>query len=161
MKNILSLLIVVALLAPASAQTAQSFEQENKKETGSLLDPSRLTVRHSISMGMSTSSGSDIKSQSLYSTMLQYQVSPPVTLQLNFGLPIYSTYSPLANFNKENVVTGNYLMSMPIEAAITWQPQENMLFRFSVVNRPNSSPYDFMTRSNFFNPMLIGESLRR
>ena len=161
MKNILLLLIVVAIFAKADAQTAQAFEQENKKATGSLLDPSCLTVHHSISMGMSTSGGSDIKSQSLYSTMLQYQVSKPVTLQLNFGLPIYSSFSKFANFDKENLVTGNYLRSMPIEAAVIWQPQENMLFRFSVVNRQNSSPYDFLTRSSFFDPMLIGEGLKR
>lgn len=133
------LLVSVSLLCLIGAgmgQTRDAYE-DSGEETGegqSLLDPSRLSVNHSVSFGMSSSSAqAGLKSQSLYSTMLTYRFSTPVTLNLNFELPIHSTYSSGQNLNQENLQSLEYFRNMPLSAALTWQPRENLLLRFCVI----------------------------
>jgi hypothetical protein len=134
MKPTLSLLLITCLSAMVFSQTKEDYQGSGKTTTTSLLDPSRFSIHHSVGFGMSTSSGSSLKSQSLYSTMVQYQFSQPVTLNLNFGLPIFSTYNPAQNLTTDNIKSADYFRNMPFNATLTWQAKDNLLFRLSVIH---------------------------
>ncbi len=98
---------------------------------------------------MSGSGASGLKSQSLYSTMMQYRFNAPVTLNLNFGLPIHSTFSPSRNLSAGNLQSLDYFKSMPIEMSLYWQPSKNTLFQLSV----QKSSWDNGYYSGYFNDM--------
>jgi hypothetical protein len=136
MKSIFSntLILVGTLVFTALGQTKDAYQQDNKTGSG-LLDPSRFTVHHSLSMGMSSSTMSSLQSQSLYSTMLQYQFAQPVTLNLNFGLPIYNTANQFQNLTTSNIKSADYFKNMPFDATLSWKPRDNMLLQFSVIRR--------------------------
>jgi len=155
-----SLAIVGILAVSLAAQTEQAYEQDEAEESRSLLDPSRFTVHHSLSFGMSSSSNSSLKSQSLYTTMIQYRFAKPVTLNLNFGLPLHSTYSSERNLNWDNVESLEYFKSMPFDVALTWQPREDMLFRLSV-SKYSTEDYQsrFLDTPYFYN--VLSESWMR
>jgi hypothetical protein len=132
MKKIAGLSLVLSLIFSVTAQTKDAYDTGEKQNTG-LLDPSRLTVNHSLSFGMGSSSGlSSMKSQSMYSTMLQYSFVAPVTLQLNFGLPIHSTFNASQNMNMQNMRSMDYFNSMPFDFRLTWQPTNNTNFTLSI-----------------------------
>ena len=140
MSIVRSLLIVGVAAVSLTAQTESAYEQDEATESRSLLDPSRFSIHHSLSFGMGGSSASSLKSQSLYSTMIQYRFAAPVTLNLNFGLPIHSTYNDARNLNYDNIESLDYFKNMPFDVALTWQPRENMLLLLQVSKR-NAEDY--------------------
>src|SRR5512141_950562 len=94
--------IIAALAVSLFSQTKDAYEQSgDKSNAGGLLDPQKLSIHHSLSFGMGTSSMSSMQSQGLYSTMLTYQFSQPVTLHLNFGFPLFSSFSPYQNLTQQ------------------------------------------------------------
>jgi hypothetical protein len=139
MRALLSGVLILTGLTICAAQTTEAFDSD-KKSPG-LLDPSRLTIHQSASFGMSTSNFSDMKSASIYATMLQYKFSQPLTLNLSFGLPIHSTYDPRFNLTPENLKSAQYFQNMPFDATLTWQPSESMTMQLSVARYTGASNY--------------------
>jgi hypothetical protein len=117
----------------AFSQDEAAYGSSEEQKNGGLFDPSRLSIRNSVSFGAMSSNGvSGLKSQSLYTTMMQYQFVAPVTLNLNFSLPIHSTFSQANNLSASNLQSLDYFKNMPFEMSLSWQPTKNTLFRFSV-----------------------------
>jgi hypothetical protein len=129
---------VVILALPAQSQDAGAYE-EDEGEKKALLDPSRLTVNHSLSFGMSKAGSQSMQSQSLATTMLQYEFSAPLTLNLNFGMPIHSTAFGSHNLNQHNLQSADYFRTMPIDASLTWRPTENTMMRISVIRNASDN----------------------
>ncbi len=105
-----------------------------------------------------------LQSQSLYSTMLQYRFNAPVTVSLNFGLPIHSTISSAQNLNSNNLQSMEYFKNMPLSASFTWQPTDKMIFQLNVERNTYSNlffdyyhPFDY-SRSFFQQPSTVTES---
>lgn len=159
------MLIVFALCATVTAQTKDAYETNSAASKNGLLDPSHFSVHNSIGFGMSSSSGSSgLQSQSLYSTMLQYRFNAPVTVTLNFGLPIHSTISSAQNLNKNNLQSMEYFKNMPLSASFTWQPTDKMLVQLNIEKNTyynsffgNYYPFDY-SRGFFQQPSAITES---
>lgn len=129
------LLVAAGGYSAIHAQTAKVLENNQTSvlsgQSG-LLDPSRFSVRHGLNFGMSSTGGSGVKSQSLYTTMLQYKFNAPITLNLNFGFPLHSSYASGMNLNEENVTSAEYFRSLPLDFSLTWQPWQNTLMRIHV-----------------------------
>ena len=126
----------------AFAQDEDAYRTDDKSEKTGLLDPSRFSYQQSLSFGMMSGSGiSNLKSQSLYNTMLQYKMAAPVTLNLNFGLPIHSTLSSAQNLTTDNLQSLDYFKSIPFDFSLTWQPSEKMMMRFSVARETYGNSY--------------------
>lgn len=128
-------LFCLSFTLPAQDEAAygSSGETSGEQKSTGLFDRSRLSIRNSVSFGAISSNGvSGLKSQSLYSTMMQYKFVAPVTLNLNFSLPIHSTFSQANNLSATNLQSLDYFKNMPFEMSLSWQPTENTLFRFSV-----------------------------
>lgn len=134
------LLFALIICSTVIAQTKDAYETDNDSKKG-LLDPSHFSMHNSISLGMASSGSSGLKSQSLYSTMLQYKFNAPVTVNLNFGLPIHSTFSSAQNFNVDNLQSMEYFKNMPLSASFSWQPTEKMLFQFNFERNTYNNPY--------------------
>ncbi|MBN1577708.1 MAG: hypothetical protein JW913_14205 [Chitinispirillaceae bacterium] len=139
----------IAIVVSAIAVSAQN-EDAYKTKTGdelqgtSLLDPSRFDVRHSVSFGAMSSSGvNGLKSQSMYATMMQYRFAAPVTLNLNFALPIHSTFSSAQNLTPNNLQSLDYFKSMPFEMSLNWQPTKNTFFQLSIVKPSQDYMYNY------------------
>lgn len=149
------------------AQTVEAYGEDEKdgKKGFSLLDPSRFSINHSVSFGMASSSQySGLQSQSLYTTMMSYKFSNPVTLDLNFSLPIHSTLNSEHNINKENIESLDYFKNMPLDATLTWQPSEKFAMQLSVYrntgvynNHYGRSPF----YSNYGNSSFYGRAKHR
>jgi hypothetical protein len=134
-------LVAAALCCPVASQTKSDYGGSGARDSSSkilgIIDPARLSVSHSMNVGVVGGSGSSrLQSQSLYSTMLRYRFAAPVTLNLNFGLPIHSTFSPYQNLTGENMQSLNYFKNIPFDVSLTWKPSERFFFNFSVVNSP-------------------------
>lgn len=127
------------------SQTKAAYDQNSdSSQSKGLFDPSRLTVSHSMSFGMLSGGGySSVQSQSFYSTMLQYRLAAPVTLNLNFSLPIHSTFSPYQNLTTQNMQSLNYFRNIPFDMSLSWKPSERFQFNLSVVNYPAYSGYGY------------------
>jgi hypothetical protein len=123
------------------AQSEDAY-QSGANNKGLLFDPSRLSIQHSLNFGMSSNSTvSNLKSQSLYSTMLQYNFAAPVTVNLNFSLPIHSTYSSGQNLSMNNLQSLDYFRNMPFDFQVTWQPTDKMSFHINVARFSESDYY--------------------
>jgi hypothetical protein len=130
-------LTVLFALVCVFAQTKDAYNStDSGGQKGGLIDLSRLSVHYSLNFGMGTASGSPLQSQSVYNTMLTYQFSQPVTLNLNFGLPIYSTFSPAQNLTMKNISSADYFKSMPLDVSLSWKPSNNLFFQINVVRNP-------------------------
>jgi hypothetical protein len=105
---------------------------------GGLLDPSRFTVNHAVSFAAGGSQMSNLKSQSVYTTMMQYKFNAPVVLSLNFDMPIHSTFNQYQNFTADNLSSMDYFRNMPFDASVSWMPRENLMFRVSVIKMPEA-----------------------
>lgn len=166
------LLLVISLsCCMVFAQTKEAYDTDGGSGSSrhGLLDPSHFSMQNSLSFGMASYSGaSDLKSQSLYTTMLQYRFHAPVTVNLNFGLPIHSTVSSAKNLNYGNIKSMDYFKSMPISASFTWQPLENMLFHINIERNTYDNYFyndAFPWYSNYYRrsvfdqePLLRGET---
>ena len=162
MKRLISiaalLLTVFAVSAMAQTEDAYAETDEEKSTKGGLLDPSKFSIRHAATFGMSSSSNtSGLQSQSLYMTMLQYQFSKPVTVNLNFGLPIHSTYNEANNLTQRNLESAEYFRNMPFNASITWQPTNNFLMRLTVARDSYPTSYLMGQPMLYRQPSLIDE----
>jgi hypothetical protein len=144
------------------AQTKESFDNSGDTAANKgILDKSRLTVSHAMNFGMLSGGGySSLQSQSLYSTMMQYKFTAPVTLNLNFGLPIFSSFSPYQNLTTQNLQSLNYFKSIPFDVSLCWKPSDRMQFNISVVNYPTYGMYGndllYPTRGLFYRPGFGG-----
>lgn len=145
MKKSICLFAIIALFSVvnlAFGQTVEAYNDDGEKKKTGFLDPSRFSMNHSVSFGMASSSQySGLKSQSLYTTMMTYKFSQPVTLNLNFGLPIHSTFSSAHNLSSENLQSLDYFKSMPINASLTWRPSENFAIQVGVMRNVGASYY--------------------
>lgn len=81
--------------------------------------------------------------------MMQYKFVQPVTLNLNFGLPLYNTANPMQNLTADNIKSADYFKSMPFDATLSWKPQENFMLQFSVIRRSASDYFN----SDFYSPL--------
>lgn len=134
------LIMLFSLALNIAAQNKEAYT--NTDQTSGLFDLSRLSVQHSLSFGMaSTFNKSDLKSQSLYTTMLQYKFAAPVTVNLNFSLPIHSTFSSGQNFTPDNLSSFEYFKNVPFDFSINWQPTQNMRFLLNVSRLTGNSYY--------------------
>ena len=146
MRNELFFLMAVSVTA-LFAQSEDAYKTGDEQKSASLLDPSRFTIHHSLSFGAMSGAGSNgLKSQSMYATMMQYQFAAPVTLNLNFGLPIHSTFSSAQNLTPNNLQSLDYFKSMPFEMSLNWQPTQNSLFRLTIAKPGDGSMYDYYNR---------------
>ena len=149
-------IFIVLIVSMGFSQTIESFEDNKDYMKTGLFDPSRFSINHSISFGMSSSSNqSGIKSQSLYSTMMTYKFSKPVTLNLNFSLPIHSTYYSKHNLTPDNVESLDYFKNMPIDASFLWQPTERFSMKLSIQRNTYvdyfATPFSSFYKSPFSN----------
>ncbi len=154
MHKLLALLTstILFLAASVSAQTVEAYGENKSEGKFRLIDPSKLTVNHGLSFGMASYSGvSGLKSQSLYHTMMTYEFSKPVTLNLNFGLPIHSTFYSGHNLNAENLQSLDYFKNMPINASLLWQPSERFAMFIGISHNTGNSYYHDPF-SPFFSP---------
>jgi hypothetical protein len=150
-----SLFTILAILTAVSASFGQTEEAyETDGEPKGLLDPSRFTINHAVSFGMVSSGKSDIKSQSLYSTMLEYRFTQPVTINLNFGLPIHNTAIPGRNLTSDNIQSMDYFRNMPFNASLNWKPSENFMMRFSVTHDSYSDEYLMEKYRHYHRPIF-------
>jgi hypothetical protein len=147
MKKTCLFLSLAVFCTPVASQTKTDFESTQQSDSSKLLgliDRSRLSVSHSMSFGMMSGSGSsNLQSQSFYSTMMQYRFAAPVTLNLNFSLPIHSTFSPYQNLTGENMQSLNYFKNIPFDVSFTWKPSDRFFFNFSIVNYPSYYSYGY------------------
>jgi hypothetical protein len=137
------MLVVVCCGALAWGQDAQSYKSTGDSLKGGFLDPSRFSIHNCMSFGMATASGSSLQSQGLYSTMLTYKFSQPLTLNLNFGFPLFSTFSAGQNLNAQNIVSAEYFRNMPIDFSLAWKASDNMSFMLSFQRVPESYYSDY------------------
>jgi hypothetical protein len=125
-----------------SSQNQTAPDQSAPYQSGStslkgVETPSPLTIHHSLSFGMASGLGSSsLQSQSFYSTMMQYKFAAPVTLNLNFSLPIYSSFSPYQNLSAQNFQSMNYFKNVPFDVSLAWKPSDRLLFNFAIINYP-------------------------
>jgi hypothetical protein len=160
----MSCLLIVVATCILFAQTKDAYETGDSGAEGKkgLLDPSRFSIQNSVSFGMASTglSKNDLKSQSLYSTMFQYRFNAPITVNLNFGLPIHSTVSSAHNLNLNNIESLDYFKSMPISGSITWQPKQNFILRLNVQRNTysGSSYYDQMFPGYFRQGSIFADS---
>jgi hypothetical protein len=137
-RKILFFMLIASI--SAFSQTKEAYDQAGQK--GGLGDTSRLSIHHSLSFGMGAASGMNMQSQGLYSTLLTYKFSQPVTLHLNFGFPLYSTFSPNGNLSQQNLTSMEYFKNMPLEASLSWQPTSNLFLQLNIVRNPQ---YDYLS----------------
>ncbi|MDR0331326.1 MAG: hypothetical protein LBH93_06420 [Chitinispirillales bacterium] len=150
-----SIILAAAVAIGAFAQSESAYDPPGSAPgpnddlaAPGLLDPSRFKVSHSMGFMAGGSRIADVKSQSVYSTMLQYKFNAPVVMSLNFDMPIHSTFNPYGNFTADNLASLDYFRNMPIDASIAWMPKENLLFRLSVIKQPEAG-YNY---SSFYRP---------
>lgn len=161
-----STLLLLVVSSTLFSQTEAAYEDGDGDKKFKLFDKERLTVNHSLSFGMSSSSYTNgLMSQSLYATMLKYQFSKPVTVKLNFGLPIHNTYDTQTSLNSDNIKSADYFRNIPFNASITWQPTERLMMHISVMRDPTSGPSMFQEnhyrRSVFDNDFMRTEPATR
>ena len=146
-------IFILIIFSIGFSQTIESFEDTNGQKKTGLFDLSRFSINHSVSFGMSSSSNqSGLQSQSLYSTMMTYKFSNPITLNLNFGLPIHSTYFSKHNLTPDNVESLDYFKSMPIDASLLWQPTEKLTMKISIERNTTIDNFSRTFSSLYNNP---------
>jgi hypothetical protein len=158
--KILKILLIISFYSIICfSQSIDSYKTSEEQKSIGLSDNSKLSIHHSFSMGMSSFSGSSIQSQGLYSTLITYKFSKPLTLNLNFGFPVFSTFSPLQNLNVQNIKSADYFKNMPIQASMSWQPRENMYFNVSIIKLPESYYYydKFLFFDNYYSPFYLNK----
>jgi hypothetical protein len=91
----------------------------------------------------------------MYNTMLAYQFALPVTVTLNFGLPIYSSFSPAQNLTASNLTSAEYFKNMPIDLSLSWKPLNNLFFQLNVVRNPQYDYFSEMYPPFYYQPFPI------
>lgn len=101
----------------------------------SLLDPSRLTMSHSVSMSYFSMGGRGL-SQTMYLNTLQYQIANPLMLTVQWGIQNY----PYNSFSKDNPAfqSGFFLSG----AELKYQPNDKFEMKFQYRSMPGMyNPY--------------------
>lgn len=156
----ISLLLILVTTATVFSQTAAAYDDGDSDKKLKLFDKERLNVNHSLSFGMSSSDATNgLMSQSLYTTMLKYQFSKPVTVKLNFGLPIHNTFDSQTSLNSENIKSADYFRNIPFDASITWQPTERLQMHISVMRDPTYGPSMF--RDGYYHRSIFDNDFMR
>ena len=143
--------LLIALVAGLCAQSKDAYDQTDGKK-GGLLDPAKFSIHHSLNFGMGAGMGSSMQSQGLYATLLTYQFSQPLTLTMNFGFPLYSTFSPYQNLNQQNLTSTQYFKNMPLDFSMLWKPSNNLLFQLNVVRNPQFYDFSGMNSPFYYQP---------
>ncbi|NLW31307.1 MAG: hypothetical protein GXY77_07620 [Fibrobacter sp.] len=161
MSKLAIFIFVCSISSAIFGQNEKAYESDQKSNLG-IFDPSHFSMQQGLSFGMASHSGfSNVKSQSLYTAMMQYRFNAPVTLNLNFGLPIHSTFSSAHNISANNLHSMDYFKSVPFDVSLTWQPTDRMLFHFGV-SKYTSSPYFFADPYyDPFNSLMRRDYLRK
>lgn len=94
-----------------------------------LLDPSRLSIDHAVSFGV-TSSGDQSLTQALYQSRFSYRLSDPVTLSLMMGVQNLNGNN-IPGFNSNNSVFGGF--------ALDYRPSKNVFFHLEMQHLPAGS----------------------
>jgi len=151
---VLKKFILAALFAAlcVSAQDKSAYSSGESEQKNGPIDVSKLLVSHSLTFGMGSSFGSSLQSQSMYNTMLAYQFALPVTVTLNFGLPIYSSFSPSQNLTASNLTSAEYFKNMPIDLSLSWKPLNNLFFQLNVVRNPQYDYFSGMYSPFYYQP---------
>jgi hypothetical protein len=124
-------------------QDVQAYKNGPDSLNGGFLDPSRFSVHNAVSFGMASGSGTSLQSQGLYSTMLTYKFFQPITLNLKFGLPLFSTFAAGQNLNAQNLSSAQYFRNMPIDLTLAWKATDNMSFMLNIEHAPQGYYSDF------------------
>lgn len=98
-----------------------------------LLDPARMHMSHSVSMGYASVGGRGV-SQGLYMNRIDYRISDPLSLTTQLGYRFQP--SGPAEWNPAN--NGTDFVG---GADLNWRPSRNSLFRFSVYRGLYPDPY--------------------
>lgn len=155
-----TLFAILLICTTAFSQTEAAYEDGEGEKRLKLFDKERLTVNHSLSFGMSSSPVTDgLMSQSLYTTMLKYQFSKPVTVKLNFGLPIHNTFDTQTSLNSDNIKSADYFRNIPFDASITWKPTERLMMHISVMRDPTTGPSMF--RDGYYHRSIFDDNFMR
>lgn len=170
-KHIIIVMMVAFLWTSGFSQTEEAYNTASTSEDEvKTLDLSRLKVNQSLSFGMASGSGeSGLKSQSLYSTLLTYQFSKPLTMQVSFDLPIHSTFNSGHNLSAGNIKSKEYFQNIPFSAAIQWQPSKNFMMMLKVsrntsVNDQSNNGFwgnRYSMGSPFYNPFLFNDEQQK
>jgi hypothetical protein len=147
------LLVIVLVLVCATASFAQFRNTSpvgstqdylrgnsilNLKGFRGILDPSRMHMSNSLSMGYYNMGGTSV-SRGLYMNTIDYQISRPLSITTHLGYQFQP--SGPAEWNPAN--NGTQFVG---GADLNWRPTENSLFRFSVyrgIQPEGSSYYDY------------------
>jgi hypothetical protein len=148
----------LCLACVAFGQDVQAYKYGPDSLKGGFLDPSRFSVHNSVSFGMASGSGASLQSQGLYSTMLTYKFSQPITLNLNFGLPLFSTFAAGQNLTAQNLSSAEYFRNMPIDLTLAWKATDNMSFMLNIEHAPQGYYSDFSSPL-FYMPAIRGASM--
>ena len=146
MKKYCALFFIAVLACAGFGQNADDSNKVIVKDSAydGLIGIKKLTVNHMLSFEAGTGSwNGGVATQGMYTTMLTYRFSRPVTLNLDFGFPIMSSWNSSQNFNAKNIQSLEYFRNMPINMSMTWQPRDNLLFQFSVVHAPGYGAYGY------------------
>ncbi len=163
MKKQLFGLVILAMLIPClvSAQLkSQDKPVQIKKELlqpadsylgFTLLDPSRLTMRHSVSMSYFSMGGRGL-SQALYLNTMCYQFSNPLSLSVQWGIQNF----PYNSFSKDNPLFQNgFFLS---GAELKYQPSDKFEMRLQYSNMPGVyNHYYYGDRFGFSRYRLFGD----
>ena len=130
--SLIVLLIVFGAVeaAPTMQKNQLGFKDwlgNRPKSTFNLLDPSRLTIQHNLSFGISSGSGGSLM-QNLYTTKLGYKLSDPVTL--TFLLGFQNT-----QFSGNQALPGN-LNSFLGGFALDYRPRRDIHLHFEMLHSP-------------------------
>ena len=156
----IGLLLAVGLAVSAFAIPLNEDNRPTVKDwlhgtgyTGSslgLIDPSRLTVSHSVSFGGSFSNGQSLM-QSLYASCFSYRLSDP--LMLTFALGVQNLkYNNVPGIDAQSSLLGGFRLD--------YKPSDNFRFRIQFQRTPAGiwqsgtlSPYSYryMYGDNFIN----------
>ena len=104
----------------------------------SLFNPSRLTVQHNVSFGISSSSSGSL-AQSLYMTKLGYKLSDPVTLTFLLGVQNNQYSGRLALPSSFNSYIGG--------VALDYRPHRDVFIRFEMLHSPR---YLYLSDQSFY-----------
>ena len=152
--SVAALLLAVAVSAQSADAYSDAGDSTSSVKTGGLFDKSRFSLHHALSFGAGMGGGSGLQSQGLYTTMLQYKFAAPLTVNLNFGFPLYSTFNSAANFSATNLKSADYFKNMPLDFALTWKPRDNMMMRLNVVRNPQPTMFS-RSMMPFENDLII------
>jgi hypothetical protein len=138
-KIFIILVLVIVLPSVLSAQLKrQDKPVEIKKELlqpsnqylgFSLIDPSRLTMSHSVSMSYFSTGGRGL-SQTMYLNTLQYQIASPLKMTLQWGIQNY----PHNSFSQNNPAFQNGFFISGAE--LKYQPSDKFEMRFQYRSMP-------------------------